>query len=164
MDNKNKLNLRPVKFDDCLLLYTWANEEGVRKNAFISEPIKYEDHILWFQNKLNASSGVYIFILENMNMPIGQIRFDLIHDVEYFYQIDYSITVENQNNGFGTKIIALGLLELIKKQVDCNIIRALVKADNVASVKCFLRNKFKIIYKDMELVKLEFKLNEFLNE
>lgn len=162
-DDKNKFSLRPAKFDDAFLLYNWANEKEVRKNAFNSEPIQYEDHIVWFKNKLD-SFNTHIFILENMSVPIGQIRFDLIYSPEYFYQIDYSITIENQNKGFGTRIIALGILELIKKKVDCKIIKALVKTDNIASIKCFLKNKFKMISEDKKFVKLELKLSEFLNE
>jgi len=156
------LNVRPVNSIDVDCLFHWANEPVVRKNAFNTSQIKYEDHIVWFKNKLDSIDS-YIFILEENAIPIGQIRFDLHHDPDCF-RIDYSIAAGSQKKGYGTGIIAFGLLELVKKKVSCRIVQALVKPDNKISIRCFLKNKFKIMIENKELVTLEVSLDEFKNE
>lgn len=46
--------LRKVTKDDIMLLYNWANDNEVRKNAFNSNYIDINVHKKWFEDKLNS--------------------------------------------------------------------------------------------------------------
>lgn len=128
------LSLRKVDPADVDLLYEWANDSEVRKNAFHTEPILYENHVKWFAKMLEDSS-VYQYILYRGESPIGQIRLNVEGDEAL---IDYSISPEYRGKGFGSK-----LLQLVRKQIVADKISAVtkmigqVKYENQASARAF---------------------------
>lgn len=121
------LQLRPITKEDCLLLFNWANDPDVRKNAIKADPIEIECHIQWFQKKLNTQDS-HIFILEKEDYPIGQIRFDKEED---YWLIDFLIRKEYRGMGMGKIIVELGVKNFNGK------IKAWVKKENMASCKVF---------------------------
>lgn len=128
------LVLRKVIPSDVDLLYKWANDPEVRKNAFHTEPIPYENHVKWFAKMLEDTS-VYQYILYQRELPIGQIRLNVEGNEAL---IDYSISAEYRGKGFGRK-----LLELVKEQIAIdkisNVIKMIgqVKYGNQASARAF---------------------------
>lgn len=143
---KKLLYLRKADIDDMLLLFEWANNSAVRNNAFNSEPILLERHTKWYYNLLSDPNR-YQYILMLGEKPIGQIRLDCAED---FAEIDYSISSEFRNKGYGAV-----LLDLIKEEVKTKIPKvtrliAKVKTGNKASEACFLKSRFDSIYSCFE--------------
>ena len=128
-----KVKLRSVCEGDCDLLYEWANNYEVRQNALNPNEIIWEEHKLWFKRKLN-SPNAKIFILENDKLPVGQIRYDKREGA--IWQIDFSIIEQFQGQGLGKKIVELSLDKI------SGTIEAIVKKENVASMKVFERLGF----------------------
>ena len=128
------LSLRQVNPADVDLLYEWANDPEVRKNAFHTEPIPYENHVKWFSKMLEDPS-VYQYILYWNELPIGQIRLN-VEDGEAL--IGYSISAEYRGKGFGRK-----LLELVREQLAADKISSVIKLigqvkyENQASARAF---------------------------
>ena len=75
-----------------------------------------------------------IFILENDNLPVGQIRLDLHNG---FYLIDFSVDLSLRGKGYGTRLIELVLKVKLKHPL-----RAKVKSSNLLSQKVFERTNF----------------------
>lgn len=122
--------LREAVIDDAELLYTWVTEKTVRKNSIDEHSISWENHLLWFKNKLaDPSSSIYILETKRNFYPLGQIRIDLN---DAFWSIDYSIDVRFRGTGLGKEIIK----QLMQKYPRYNY-RAIVKNQNVASRKVF---------------------------
>ena len=128
------LSLKKVRPADVDLLYQWANDSEVRRNAFHTEPILYENHVKWFANML-ADSSVYLYILYRGETPIGQIRLNIEGSEA---MIDYSISAKYRGKGYGSK-----LLQLLQKQVAANKISNVIKLtgqvkyENPASARVF---------------------------
>ncbi len=128
------LALKKVKPADVDLLFQWANDSEVRRNAFHTEPILYENHVKWFANML-ADASVYQYILYQEETPIGQIRLN-IEGGEAI--IDYSISANYRGKGYGNK-----LLQLLKQQLaadkipDVIKLTGQVKYENPASARVF---------------------------
>lgn len=125
--------LREVTKDDMDLLFRWANDPLVRKNAFHTEQIPYEDHVKWFHRML-GNDKVYPYILCRDGQPVGQIRLDIQDDLA---TIDYSIAPELRGMGLGSC-----MLTLIEKKVSEEIthvtkIIGQVKYENTASARAF---------------------------
>jgi UDP-2,4-diacetamido-2,4,6-trideoxy-beta-L-altropyranose hydrolase len=120
--------LREANINDCELLFNWANDSEVRKNAVSNKPIAWESHFKWFSLKL-ASEKSKIFILETNGIPSGQIRYDLL-DNEWV--IDYSISDKMRGKGLGKIIIKLSLKYFNKESI-----KALVHEKNVSSFFVF---------------------------
>ncbi|WP_061221491.1 GNAT family N-acetyltransferase [Leptospira borgpetersenii] len=129
------LSFRIVQEKDMMLLFQWANDPLVRQAAFHTELISIEDHKKWFFSKLN-NFGTNMFILEEEQIPVGQIRFDL-EELEGVYYIDYSISEKYRGKGLGKKILILGLKFHESFNQEKLIYRAFVKKNNRASIKCF---------------------------
>ena len=126
-------NIREVKKTDCELLFEWANNSEVRKNAISKELIIFENHVNWFNSKLNSTNSK-MFILEFNDVPVGQIRYDKQHDD---WLIDYSVDSKYRGFGFG-KMLVEKTLDFFKEEK----ISAAVKKENIASENVFKSLKF----------------------
>ncbi|MFN4122574.1 MAG: UDP-2,4-diacetamido-2,4,6-trideoxy-beta-L-altropyranose hydrolase [Flavobacteriales bacterium] len=151
---KSELHFRKAKLDDALLLFKWANDNDVRKNSLNPNPIIWEEHLKWYSNKINSALTV-IYILEYNQVPLGQIRLDMVDD---FWQIDYSIDSRFRGISLGTLMI-----DFVKSQADIfNKLSALVKKDNYASLYVFINNGFQKISEEetdkANLIRFEYKL------
>ena len=124
----NSLNFRKANIDDIDLIFEWANDKVVRNNSFDSNPIKFSQHKIWFENHMK---DIYIFLCDDK--PIGQLRLEINGEEA---AISYSIAKEYRGCGYGKKIIEAS--EEIAKQYD-NVVflEALVKDDNEYSNKIF---------------------------
>lgn len=132
------ITLKQASTYDCELLFNWANDDEVRKNSFNSDKILYEDHVKWFNSKLN-SNECFIFILKQKDISIGQVRINIESKVAI---ISYSI--DKKYRGKGLAVVILKLLEekIKNKCIDINKLVGFVKFDNIASQKAFESLKY----------------------
>lgn len=131
--------LKQASKEDCDLLFSWVNNESVRKNSFNQDKILYEDHIKWFDNRIN-SNECFIFILEEQDVPIGQVRIDI--ESKKTAIISYSIDENYRGRG-----LSLVMLTLLEKKIKCDFLNinkliGFVKIENIASQKTFESLKF----------------------
>lgn len=129
-----KLWLRKANWEDLDLLYQWANEPAVRRNAFHTEQIPYEDHVKWYHTMMtNPTTYQYLLCVENI--PVGQIRLN-VEDSEAL--ISYSVAADQRGKGYG-----IVLLRLVQSQIQVDKIssvtklKGLVKYGNTASMRAF---------------------------
>lgn len=130
--------LEPCNEKDVDLIYEMANDYETRRNSFNSDFIKYSEHCNWFNESLNNHNR-NIYLLKKEGLVIGQIRLDI---EENRALISYSIKKEFRGNGYANKILYLIQVE-IKKRKEITMLEGLVKKDNIASRKAFLKNEFK---------------------
>ena len=127
------LDYRKAQLKDCKLYFEWANEPLSLQQSYNSNPINYADHQKWFKNKiLNSNSYLYVFTLADI--PIGQIRFDLINDEA---MISYSIDKKFRGNGYGSIVLEKGIHAFKNESIEKTKIVGYVKTKNIASVKTF---------------------------
>lgn len=134
MAREECLYLRSVNLSDAEFLYQWRNDEDVRKNAFHTEQLVYEDHLSWLKSTLYGKSSVYFYILMDADIAVGQIRMNEQDNGDGL--ITYSIGREHRSNGYGKQIIRLFEEEMMKKNKKIKLI-AYVKKHNIASQKVF---------------------------
>jgi UDP-2,4-diacetamido-2,4,6-trideoxy-beta-L-altropyranose hydrolase len=128
------LRLRPAQENDSPLLWEWANDPQVRAASFSSADIPWASHVAWFAEKLQQDQ-CHIFIAEDeKGTPIGQIRFDGRADGDC--EIDVSIAKAWRGRGFAASLIRQAV-PLVLNAGHCARLHALVKRENVASVKAF---------------------------
>lgn len=127
------MNIRKALISDAKLLFDWVNESNVRRNAINTNPINWDDHLAWFQNKLHTEK-TFVLIAEINNKPIGQIRFDFENNK---FLIDYSIAKNERGNGYGYLIVKEGI-NYIKKNISAlDTYIAWVRSENTASKRVF---------------------------
>ena len=133
-----KKYLKKVEQQDCDLLFKWANDDEVRKNAFNLGKIEYNNHLRWFNNKIK-SKYVYIFILFENSLPIGQIRLEL---KDKNAEIDYSIDLNHRAQGNGTIILNLFEDRIRAMSLEVNKLVGKVKYSNIPSQKAFEKSNY----------------------
>ncbi len=134
--------LRKIREEDMDLIYRWANDPIVRNNSFHTEPIPYENHIVWFKKTLTDPMSLQ-FILMDENTPIGQIRLNIVDTTA---EISYSISSDFRGKGYGHHIIRLMTDEVEKNYPKIDRIIAKVKPNNEASKKLFESENYTIDY------------------
>jgi UDP-2,4-diacetamido-2,4,6-trideoxy-beta-L-altropyranose hydrolase len=139
MQMKNaRLRLRSISREDCRQIWEWANDPGVRRNAFEQEPIDLKSHEQWFIRKLRSPDSFVFIAIDQEDRPVGQIRFDRSGTLA---EVDISIDRDRRNSRFGGSLLKLGL-EKIFHVSPITSVTACVKADNRASQKMFERAGF----------------------
>ena len=128
-----KLLLREVKDTDCDMLFQWANDTETRKNSFHTDKILYENHVGWFQEKLQ-NPDCQIFILMREGNEVGQIRLDWNKNVG---EISFDIASKYRGLGLGSQI-----LKLVEVYARRKILFGKVKKGNIASSRCFEKNQY----------------------
>jgi UDP-2,4-diacetamido-2,4,6-trideoxy-beta-L-altropyranose hydrolase len=142
------LRLRPARRDDRRLLWEWANDPEVRAASFSPDPIPWETHVAWFDEKIESAENAVerkslILIAEDEDAtPIGQIRFDARPDGEW--DTDVSIARAMRGRGMAGELIKLGLRTITAESHNQRI-HAFVKPGNAASVKAFERAGLKLV-------------------
>ena len=149
------MKLRTAIITDTKLLFDWANESSVRNNAINTNQIDWDDHVVWFEKKLENKNS-FIFIAEINDTPIGQIRFDLENNK---FIIDYSVAKEERGKGYGFQIVKKGI-DYIRMHVSyLPKFISLVRPENTASRKIFEKlgfsNKSSLFKGETELIVYE---------
>jgi len=113
------------------LYWIWANDKKVRENSLIKGSIPFDEHVIWFENKL-ANNKCSLFLIFIENIPVGQVRFDIEND---FARIDYSIAKQFR----GRRIAKRLLSEAINKFRKNNSIKILgeILPENLSSSSTF---------------------------
>lgn len=139
--SRDKLHLREADLNDAKILFNWANEITVRNNSINQEPIIWQNHIRWFNLKLDNPETI-ILILESETKALGQIRIDLNNK---FWVIGFSIANQFRGNGLGKEIV-----RMLLNKFESYKFRANVKKRNMASVKIFKSLGFRKVKSETE--------------
>lgn len=131
--NYLQLEERHATIDDCLLYYNWANDPSTRMQSYNTEPIPFESHKKWFENRITLENCIF-YVIEMKGIPIGQIRFDIKNKVA---TISYSLDKEYRGKGLGQLLLKKGLEVFKKENGNSYKIIGFVKEQNIASCKAF---------------------------
>lgn len=134
----NSLKLRPVRDEDCKIIWQWSNDPVIRSVSFSSEYISWSDHIQWFTSKLGDRHCVFYVALNEDSVPIGQVRYE-ISDQEA--TISLAISESFRGRGYGRQIILLSV-QKVQPNFEVRTINAYIKPDNLASINVFLKSGF----------------------
>lgn len=144
--DKENLFLRPVEPCDMQLLFQWANDENVRKNAFHTDRITIEEHYKWFMNLLKDDNQRQYLLISDKE-PVGQIRIAMEGDMGI---ISYSIASEKRGLGYGKAIIHFLQQRVYEELPHIKTLVAKIKPSNMASIYCFKKNGFNEVYQQYE--------------
>lgn len=147
----NHLKLRPATPSDMKKTFEWVNNTIIRKFSFNTDPILWENHLEWFNEKLNSSHCSY-YIMELEEIAIGSIRFDIENNTA---KINYLIDPDFTGKGLGTKILDQGMAKLKCTKPNIHIIYGYVFKDNLASIRIFENLGFKMVLENGNDLKFE---------
>ncbi len=124
---------------DLYATFEWANDPHVRKYAFNSQAISFEDHQKWFLAKINNQDTFYL-ILDFNGVAAGSIRFD--KEATNLYKISYLLDSKFTGRGWGRLLLEEGIKWLQTGINDGFNVFGDVFNGNTASIKSFERLGF----------------------
>lgn len=130
--------LVPVSNNDLDYLYKLQCIEGIREYALNSETPSYEEHIKWFNGKLNDSKTNFFKVIDK-DSAIGVIRLDFLSENNKTVA-EISLTIDPTYSGKG---YAKRSINKIVNETNVDIFHAVIHKMNIASQKVFLANDFK---------------------
>lgn len=128
------ISLRDANKGDCDLLFSWVNDETVRKNSLNTSIVDLDSHIKWFNSKIE-SSNCKMFIIIKDDIEVGQIRIDIDGNIG---TINYSIDYIYRKMGIGEFA-----LNEIKNKLPKLKLSGTVKKENIASIRAFQKANYK---------------------
>ena len=156
MRNNNKISLRKASFSDIEFLWYLRNQPDIYKYFIDSQPISWEKHIQWIMPIILGESNIELFIIKNLQTPIGQIRFDYQNKKDA--EISISICDKFQRKGFAKKALRLAIKKL-KNQKEIRKLIAEINKKNLSSIKLFENSGFKLKNKKEKWLIYERRIN-----
>ena len=132
--------VRKATVDDMEKYFEWVNDKNVRVNSFQSNQISLNNHIHWFNRKLN-DEGSYLYVIEKSSVMLGQVRFDVLGKEA---TIDYSIDQEHRGLGLSKDLIKLAIFQFKMDSRNINRIIAKVKISNLVLESVLISSIFKL--------------------
>lgn len=114
----------------------------MRRSAIKQDPIPWSDHVAWFTSQIHNPKTL-TYILEADDLPVGQVRFDLITELEQRREVailDYSLDEVVRGRGLAGRMVCAAVRSL-RKHVNVPVV-AHVRMGNVASLRVLNRIGF----------------------
>lgn len=126
-----------IKFVDATevhveLIYNWRNQPFIREVMYDSEPIKWENHLNWFQNILTNEQKV-VKILYYKEIPYGLANFQMTDASANVGEWGFYIGEQQAPKGMGT-VLAYEMLEFLFKELNVRKVCAKVIDYNEVSL------------------------------
>ena len=135
---EHKAVIRRVKKEDIMTVFNWANDSEVRSQSYNPAPISLEDHEKWFSQRIRDDDTIFYMVFY-CEKPVGQIRFDIEDNIAV---INYLVSPDYRGEGWGERILRLGIRHLRMEIPDIVLLKGYVKKTNGASVTSFIRCNF----------------------
>lgn len=145
MLDPTSITLDSVQENDCKTLWNWANDPHTRAVSFSSKPIPWEDHLRWFTEKLHSNDCVLYKATNQHGVPLGLARFDLGQGGPV---ISVNLDPDFRSLGLGSELIHIAT-ERVMREKNPGKVDALIKKENAASVKAFIKAGYEKVGEEM---------------
>jgi RimJ/RimL family protein N-acetyltransferase len=151
----NPISMRVATSSDVDLYYAWVNDELVRQYSFQQDEIQYENHVNWFNSRIENPNFLFLVFFNQDKSAIGQVRINKNDE-----EVIIGISVDKNYRGFGYsfKMLRLACQHYFKNYSD-NEIFAYIKLENKASIATFKKAGFLqvqfVLVNNIESVKLK---------
>jgi len=146
--------LKKADFSDIEFLWYLRNQSETYRYSRQNQAVNWKEHIDWILPIVLGISNKELFIIKNLETPIGQIRFDRMKNKKA--EISISILKEFQGKGFAAKSLSLAIKQGQKENKTKSLI-AVIHKENLGSQKLFEKLDFKL--KEKKQVWLKYVLN-----
>lgn len=141
------LECTPATLADARCIFELSNDPLVRQNSFCQEQISWEEHLRWLEKKLQAKNTFFYLVRNHAGTLAAQVRFE--PDDADCYRISFSVSQPFRGKSFSSHILRLAISNLKAEKGKVRL-KAAVKNENTASMKCFRRVGFIAVLEDSE--------------
>ena len=147
MSEKIQFKLRKANQSDIKNIFDLSNEENVRENSIIKDSIKWEDHLKWFDEKLNSEEYMILVAVGSDDQFMGQVRYEFEKQQAL---VSISISPDYRGLDLAAPIIEESARFLFSNNDKIESIVAYIKEINIPSLKAFEQAGY--IYYKQEII------------
>jgi len=129
--------IRKAEEKDTDLIFSFINENEIRKQSFNSNKIEYPVHLEWFKEKIN-SDDYLILVAEEKDTGefLGEIKYNRLDSKSILVGI--FVNKKFAGKGLGAKLLQLTTKPALQ-YFNTEEILAQIKKDNIPSIKAFTK-------------------------
>ncbi len=127
-----QITLRSAVWEDAEFLLSLRNDPLVCSQSIQARSVGRQEHLEWFKETLQRND-VKLFIILDNGVPVGQVRYDLKHDGAL---VSMAINDGHRGKGLGAQALKQTSQKIFFLP-EVKVLKALIKEDNKASLRCF---------------------------
>jgi len=129
------IQLCPVTRKDARLLFDWANDPQTRVMSFSSQPIAWDQHCCWLDERMRAGPACVFWLARDAHdNALAQVRYDL-HKVDTLEaMVSISVAREHRGRGVGRRLLELSVRRLFCER-EVRRIHAFTRPENEPSCR-----------------------------
>lgn len=138
--------LRRATLYDSKIVFDLSNDPIVRSQSINKNQIPWDEHLKWFENKINDKNYFFLLSFDKSDNFIGQIRFQIEDNSA---TVSISITEKFRGKGLSKKIIIEGCEKVFNEFNNIKKIFAYILPENTASINGFKSAGFKFVKEEI---------------
>jgi spore coat polysaccharide biosynthesis predicted glycosyltransferase SpsG/RimJ/RimL family protein N-acetyltransferase len=140
------LAMKPAGWEDAKRVWEWANDPHLRSQSFAPEPIAWEQHVTWFDQKLVDGRTVILIGSAHPEGPVGHVRFEVENAGEA--AISIIVDARHRGRGFGLHLVQQGIQHM-RWLYAIEVFHAWAHGQNTASQATFEKAGFRLVEKKL---------------
>ena len=141
MNQDNELRLRVADWTDADRILAWRNDPWIVAQGSLNRTVSFEEHHSWFARRIEDTRHP-IWIVEIGGEPVGMARLDSTPDR---CKAEVSLYLMKSHCGRGKGPQVLARVAQTAKDLGHEILQAVVRRDNVASLKAFQKAGYRTV-------------------
>ncbi len=143
MTNKidNDISLRILQKEDAKMIFEWRNSDFISKLGSLQKKVSWEEHQKWIFGAIKDNKKA-IYIIQNHNTDVGQIRFEKEDSISNQASISIYIIEPHLKKGIGLESLSMACHKIFKTWNELQQIDALVRSENLKSQSFFVKAGF----------------------
>src|SRR5262245_8404459 len=111
--------LRPATAADMALIFAWRNRPEIVALSTSQRIVTWEEHVAWYKSVL-ANPNRMMLLIEHLDRPVGQIRFDRVTPAEC--NVTIYLLPEYTGKGLGVRALRSGCAQAFAAMLSTRIL------------------------------------------
>lgn len=141
MNQDTRLRIRGADSADAGRILAWRNDPWIVAQGSLNRTVTFEEHHSWFTRRIEDTRHP-IWIVEIGGEPVGMVRLDSTPDR---WKAEVSLYLMKSHCGRGNGPQVLARVAQTAKDLGHETLQAVVRRDNVASLKAFQKAGYQTV-------------------
>lgn len=128
--------LRKALDSDSMTVYNLSTDRTVRLNSINQAPIKWQDHLQWYSEKINDEKCLFLLAFNGNDEFVGQVRFEIKNENAL---INISIDKNFRGKKLSSPLIIKSSFQFLIQKPNIKAILAYIRPTNTSSIKAFMK-------------------------
>ena len=135
------LKFREANINDVELIFNWRNLPEIIALSSSQKSVSWSQHVIWFEKAIKHNNSLIMIIFDD-ELPIGQVRFDLLDTNNNKAEISIYLVAKATGQGHGANLIKNACYYAKHRWPRLLQVTAEIREVNIRSIKAFVKAGF----------------------